>query len=69
MLRSIALSAFVATVAFAAPTDQAGAAQPGPSVAYGFNFTDIEGGNLSMEQFRGKVVLVVNTASQCGFTE
>ncbi|MCX8497863.1 MAG: glutathione peroxidase [Caulobacteraceae bacterium] len=68
MLRSIALSAFVATVAFAAPTDQAGAAESVPAVAYGFHFTDIEGGNLSMEQFRGKVVLVVNTASQCGFT-
>jgi glutathione peroxidase len=68
MLRSIALSALVATVAFAAPTDQAGAAESVPAVAYGFKFTDIEGGNLSMEQFRGKVVLVVNTASQCGFT-
>jgi glutathione peroxidase len=68
MLRSIALSALVATVAFAAPTDQAGAAESVPAVAYGFKFTDLEGGNLPMEQFRGKVVLVVNTASQCGFT-
>lgn len=68
MLRSLALSAFVATVALAAPIDQGGAAQPLPAVAYGFTFTDIEGGNLPMERFRGKVVLVVNTASQCGFT-
>ena len=33
-----------------------------------FNFTAIEGGILSTKDFSGKAVLVVNTASFCGFT-
>lgn len=39
-----------------------------PVNAHGFIFTSIEGEPLPMEQFRGKAVLVVNTASRCGFT-
>lgn len=31
-------------------------------------FPSIDGGTLSMEDWRGRPVLVVNTASQCGFT-
>lgn len=35
---------------------------------YDLSFTDIEGNEVSMEQFRGKKILFVNTASECGFT-
>lgn len=35
---------------------------------YDLSFTDIEGNEISMEQFRGKKILFVNTASECGFT-
>jgi glutathione peroxidase len=36
--------------------------------AHDFSFTTIDGAPLPLKQFKGRAVLVVNTASQCGFT-
>jgi glutathione peroxidase len=36
--------------------------------AHSFSFTSIDGKPLAMSSFKGKAVLVVNTASECGLT-
>ena len=46
-----------------------GTALAGPAgSAYDFTFQAIEGKQLPLSEYRGKVVLVVNVASFCGFT-
>lgn len=36
--------------------------------AFDFSFTAIDGSPMPLSQFEGQLVLVVNTASRCGFT-
>ena len=39
-----------------------------PDDAYGFSFDSIDGAALPLDAWRGRPVLIVNTASYCGYT-
>ena len=40
-----------------------------PSSVYDFKLKTIDGDDFSLAKFKGKKILVVNTASKCGFTK
>ena len=37
-------------------------------LAYDFNFKDLDGSPLKLSEYKNKVIIAVNVASQCGFT-
>ena len=39
-----------------------------PVNLFDFSFEDIDGNQVNLEKFAGKPILIVNTASRCGFT-
>ena len=64
----VAAGALAGALAASSPS-AAGSQSPSPAGdAFSHHFTAIEGHELPLEQYRGRPVLVVNTASFCGFT-
>ena len=37
-------------------------------LAYDFSFNDLDGSVIMLSEFKEKVIVIVNVASQCGFT-
>src|SRR5262245_41637067 len=59
----------LAGLAVAPPVSREGApAATAPSSVLDFKATDIDGKEVPLSTYKGKVLLIVNTASRCGFT-
>lgn len=61
------LFAFVCTLLCFVGAAHRVSAEPAPSL-YDMTVHSIEGEDVALSQYRGKVLLIVNTASKCGFT-
>ena len=57
----------VASSAFAEPISTKGTAMT-PITAYAFSFAGLEGDAIRLADYAGKPIMVVNTASLCGYT-
>ena len=63
------ITAALAAMASPAPTRMALAQAPVSRItAYAFSFPALAGGDIRLAEFAGKPLMVVNTASLCGFT-
>lgn len=67
-VRGTALAVVAFALVLVAGLAEIGAPRAGERTAHDFSFEAIEGGPLPLSGFAGKAVLVVNTASLCGFT-
>jgi len=65
MLKQIKLFIiFILTVMFSTPSTS-----NYEKLAYDYNFKDLDGTALYLSEYKEKVIVVVNVASQCGFTK
>lgn len=67
-MRRGALAVVSAVLYHAAMPEPAGAGGPMPDSFYSIQTTTLQGKPADLSQYKGKVSLVVNVASECGFT-
>ena len=51
-----------------APAPKMETTAPAPATVYDFTVKTIDGKEVKLSQYKGKKILIVNTASKCGFT-
>src|SRR5690349_15693621 len=64
------IATMVSAAAAGASVASVAQAQPAMSriTAYGFSFQGLKGGDIRLADYAGKPIMIVNTASLCGFT-
>ncbi|MEL6477702.1 MAG: glutathione peroxidase [Pseudomonadota bacterium] len=67
-LAGAGLATLAVLAAIASQRADAASGENSATSAHQFDFTDIDGNPLPLSQFAGKPLMVVNTASRCGFT-
>ena len=68
-MRTLTLSALVlCAIAFSARAEDAPKADPKVPAVLNFEMKDIDGKDVKLSKYKGKVILFVNVASKCGLT-
>jgi glutathione peroxidase len=66
--RSVMTAALVAIVGMTSSRKSLAQAAMSRITAYAFSFPGLAGGDIRLSEFAGRPILIVNTASLCGFT-
>ncbi|MEH2542024.1 MULTISPECIES: glutathione peroxidase [unclassified Bradyrhizobium] len=66
--RSVMTAALVAIASMASSRKSLAQAAMSRVTAYAFSFPGLAGGDIRLSEFAGRPILIVNTASLCGFT-
>ena len=64
----VSLVVLAAAFVLAGPATQTGAEEPASPAVIDHTVTTLEGDSLDLSTFRGRPLLIVNTASKCGYT-